>query len=94
MAETLESIAAKLDQLSERFDQRFDDVDKRFDEIDKRLDGVDKQFGAVTETFVALRTYVEFSYTSLEETMTGRFDRLERKLDKAIIARPRPRRRR
>ena len=87
MAETLETIAAKLDQLSERSDQRFHGVDKR-------LDGVDKQFGAVTETFVELRKYLEFSYSSLEQTMNSRFDRLERKLDKVIVARPRPRRRR
>jgi hypothetical protein len=42
----------------------------------------------VTETFVALRKYVEFRHSSLEETMNGRFDRLEHKLNKVIVARP------
>ena len=62
--------------------------------VDQRLDGFDKQFESVAETFVELRKYIEFGYTSLENTMNGRFERLERKIDLVIVARRRPKRRR
>ena len=62
--------------------------------IDKRFDNVDKQFGVLTETLAELRKYLEFRHSSLEETLNGRFDRFERKLDQAIVARRRPGRRR
>jgi chromosome segregation ATPase len=90
MAETLDTLGAKIEELSASVDKRFEQVDKRFEQVDKRLeDG----FTAVAEQFTEQRAYTEFAYGRLEKEMTGRFDRLERKLDQVLAAPPRPRRR-
>ena len=104
MPETLETLAAKItavgdsvDQLRASVDQRFEQVDKRLAQVDKRFEQVDKRFdegfAAVDEHFAEQRAYTEFAYARLEKTMNVRFDRLERKFDRLLIVRSKPRRR-
>jgi hypothetical protein len=58
------------------------------------LSRVDLRFEQVDVHIVEQRAYVEFAYSRLEKTITQRFDRFERKLDRLIVSRPSPRRRR
>ena len=97
MAETLDTLGTRIDELSASVDKRFEQVDKRFEQVDRRFEQIEKRledgFRAVAEQFAEQRTYTEFGYGRLEKEMTGRFDRVERKLDQ-VLAGPRgPRRR-
>jgi uncharacterized protein YoxC len=97
MAETLDTLGAKINELSASVDRRFEQVDRRFEQVDRRFEQVDKRmedgFTAVAVQFAEQRAYTEFASARLEKEMTGRFDRLERKLDQVLAVPPRPRRR-
>ncbi len=97
MAETLDTLGTKLDALSASVDKRFEDVDKRFEGVDTRFEGIDKRiedgFTADAVQFAGQRAYTKFAYARLEKAMTGRFDRLERKLDRVLAILPIPRKR-
>lgn len=56
MAETLGSLAKKIDALAKTFGGRFDAIDKRLDGVDKRFDAVDRRFDGVDERFDGLRS--------------------------------------
>jgi hypothetical protein len=57
----------------------------------------DKRFDEVSEAFVEQRKYTEFAFERLRSEMNGGFNRLDKKLDRALSALTRtlaPRRRR
>ncbi|HSC26537.1 MAG TPA: hypothetical protein VLD67_04640 [Vicinamibacterales bacterium] len=72
MAETIETLAGKIDALSISIDKRFDGVDKRLDGVDKRLVGVEKRLDASDARFDGLEKRLDAS--------DNRFDGFEKKL--------------
>ncbi len=70
-------MAESLDALPERVNL----IGRKLDELSS---SVDKRFADVSEHFVEQRQYTEFAFARLEQVMTTRFDRLERKLDQFI----------
>src|SRR5688500_13905029 len=88
MAKTSESLSTQMHTLGASIDERFGQVDERFAQVDKRFEQVDKRFdklekrmeegfAAVDEHFAEQRAYTEFAFGRLEQTMNGRFDRVE-----------------
>ena len=90
----LTAVEGKVDQLAQSVDERFAAVDKRFDAVDDALveqrEYTEFAFDKITAAITEVRTEVGTGFTAV----SGRFDRLERKLDQFIdiqsVSRPRP----
>jgi chaperonin cofactor prefoldin len=72
VAETLDTLATKLNALSVSVDSRFEQVDSRFEQVDKRLEQIDKRFDQVDAHIKEVKTHLQV----LIEAVDTKVDRL------------------
>jgi len=80
-----------LDQLAQMIARGFEDVHRKFESVDRKFESVDRKFEDVhrkldshTET-LAEHTAILERHSALHADHSHRLDRIERKLDSAIV---------